>query len=239
MCGRYSITTAPEAIRRLFAVSDMINLEPRYNMAPMQQAPVIRERDGARHMDMLRWGLVPAWVPDESRAASMINARSETVAEKPAFRDAYQKRRCLVPADGFYEWRKLGREKQPYRISLAGDRLFAFAGLWERWSRGAEPLETFTLLTTDADRRIAHIHHRMPVMLADEAAFAAWLEGDESERVSVLKAYDGEDLVFTPVSRRVGNVRNDDAALLEPVAEPDEASVTAAAPPAPRQGSLF
>jgi putative SOS response-associated peptidase YedK len=239
MCGRYSITTAPEAIRRLFAVSDMINLEPRYNMAPMQSAPVIRERDGARHMDMLRWGLVPSWAPDESRAASLINARSETVAEKPAFRDAYQKRRCLVPADGFYEWRKLGRDKQPYRVSLEGNRPFAFAGLWERWSRGAEPVETFTLLTTDADPRIAHIHHRMPVMLAEVAAFASWLEGDAAERESVLKAYDGEDLVFTPVSSRVGNVRNDDAGLLQPVEEPEEPTVQEDEMPAPRQGSLF
>ncbi|WP_193181866.1 SOS response-associated peptidase [Nisaea sediminum] len=239
MCGRYSITTAPEAMRRLFAVSDMINLEPRYNMAPMQSAPVIRERDGVRHMDMLRWGLVPSWAPDESRAASLINARSETVAEKPAFRDAYQKRRCLVPADGFYEWRKLGREKQPYRVSLEGNRPFAFAGLWECWNKGAEPVETFTLLTTDADSRIAHIHHRMPVMLAEAAAFSAWLDGDVSERVSVLKAYDGEDLVFTPVSSRVGNVRNDDAALLQPVEELEEPAEPATEMSAPRQGSLF
>ncbi|WP_420405521.1 SOS response-associated peptidase [Nisaea sp.] len=239
MCGRYSITTAPEAIRRLFAVSDMINLEPRYNMAPMQRAPVIRERDGARHMDMLRWGLVPSWASDESRAASLINARSETVAEKPAFRDAYQKRRCLVPADGFYEWRKLGREKQPYRVSLAGDRPFAFAGLWERWSKAAEPVETFTLLTVEADPRIAHIHHRMPVMLAEDAAFEAWLVGEPPARASILRAYNGEDLIFAPVSRRVGNVRNDDAALLEPVPEPEAPVASDAAPPAPRQGSLF
>lgn len=239
MCGRYSITTAPEAIRRLFAVSDMINLEPRYNMAPMQSAPVIRKRDGGRHMDMLRWGLVPSWAPDESRAASLINARSESVADKPSFRDAFQQRRCLVPADGFYEWRKLGREKQPYRVSLAGDRPFAFAGLWERWNRGAEPVETFTVLTTEADPRIAHIHHRMPVMLAEDAAFTTWLDGDATERASLLTAYDGDDLVFTPVSSRVGNVRNDDAALLEPVAEPEEPAEPAREAPAPRQGSLF
>ncbi|UUX49583.1 SOS response-associated peptidase [Nisaea acidiphila] len=237
MCGRYSITSAPEAIRRLFAVSDMINLEPRYNMAPMQSAPVIREREGARHMDMLRWGLVPGWAQDESRAASMINARSETVAEKPAFRDAYRMRRCLVPADGFYEWRKLGRDKQPYRVSLDGDRPFAFAGLWERWEKGAEPVETFTVLTTEADPRIEHIHHRMPVMLAEDAAFEAWLEGGEADRRTVLKPYDGADLVFTPVSSRVGNVRNDDPALLEAVAEAEEKAEPKPEPP--RQGSLF
>ena len=135
MCGRYSITTAPESLRRLFAVTDIPALEPRYNMAPMQTAPVIRERGGKRHMDRLRWGLVPRWAPDESRAASLINGRSETVSEKPAFRDAYAKRRCLVPADGFYEWRKAGSGKQPYRISLEGERPFAFPGLWECWGK--------------------------------------------------------------------------------------------------------
>lgn len=237
MCGRYSITTAPEAMRRLFAVTDMINLEPRYNMAPMQSAPVIREREGARHMDRLRWGLVPGWAPDESRAASLINARSETVAEKPAFRDAYAKRRCLVPADGFYEWRKLGRNKQPYRVYLEGDRPFAFAGLWERWERGDEPVETFTLLTTDADPRIEHIHHRMPVMLASEEEFGLWLDGDEDARKAILKPYEGADLVFSPVSSRVGNVRNDDPELLQPVPEPE--STEEKAPEPPRQGSLF
>ncbi len=236
MCGRYSITTAPEALRRLFAVGDMLNLEPRYNMAPMQTAPVIRDRNGQRHMDRLRWGLVPSWAPDESRAASLINGRSETISEKPAFRDAYAKRRCLVPADGFYEWRKAGGGKQPYRVSLEGERPFAFAGLWERWDKGTAPVETFTLLTTDADPRIEHIHHRMPVMLSEQEEFAIWLEGDAEERATLLKPYGAEDLIFTPVSNRVGNVRNDDATLMEPVAEMEQ---EAADPPAPRQGSLF
>lgn len=236
MCGRYSITTAPEALRRLFAVTDMLNLEPRYNMAPMQTAPVIREREGKRHMDRLRWGLVPSWAPDESRAASLINGRSETAAEKPSFRDAYAKRRCLVPADGFYEWRKVGGGKQPYRISLEAERPFAFAGLWERWDKGAEPVETFTLLTTDADPRIEHIHHRMPVMLARPEEFARWLEGDAEERAALLRPYGEDDLVFTPVSSRVGNVRNDDPGLIEPVAEMEQDKAQA---PAPRQGSLF
>ncbi|MEP3112472.1 SOS response-associated peptidase [Nisaea sp.] len=236
MCGRYSITTAPEALRRLFAVTDMLNLEPRYNMAPMQTAPVIRERDGKRHMDGLRWGLVPSWAPDESRAASLINGRSETVAEKPSFRDGYSKRRCLVPADGFYEWRKVGSGKQPYRVSLEGERPFAFAGLWERWERGTEPVETFTLLTTDADPRIEHIHHRMPVMLSEQEEYARWLAGDVQERAALLRPYGGADLVFTPVSNRVGNVRNDDRSLIEPVVEMEQKE---AQPPAPRQGSLF
>ncbi|MEQ8334609.1 SOS response-associated peptidase [Nisaea sp.] len=237
MCGRYSITTAPEALRRLFAVSDMINLEPRYNMAPMQTAPVIRTRDGERHMDRLRWGLVPAWAPDESRAASLINGRSETVAEKPAFRDAYAKRRCLVPADGFYEWQKRGSGKQPYRVSLEGNRPFAFAGLWERWQKGVEPVETFTLLTTEADPRIAHIHHRMPVILASPDEFSVWLDGESAARSALLRPYAEADLIFAPVSKRVGNVRNDDPALMEALDETEDARDEAPLPP--KQGSLF
>ena len=232
MCGRYSIKTPPEDLFRLFAVTDMLN------MAPMQTAPVIRDRDGKRHMDRLRWGLVPGWAPDESRAASLINGRSETAAEKPSFRDAYAKRRCLVPADGFYEWRKVAGGKQPYRVSLEGERPFAFAGLWEHWDKGAEPVETFTLLTVDADPRIEHIHHRMPVMLSEPEEFACWLEGDTGDRAALLRPYGKEDLVFTPVSTRVGNVRNDDPALMEPVVEGEEGSADAPGP-SPRQGSLF
>ena len=236
MCGRYSITTAPEALRRLFAVTDILNLEPRYNMAPMQTAPVIRERGGKRHMDRLRWGLVPNWAPDESRAASLINGRSETVAEKPAFRHAYAKRRCLVPADGFYEWRKAESGKQPYRISLEGERPFAFPGLWERWEKGAGSVETFALLTTDADPKIEHIHHRMPVMLSHPEEFDRWFAGDAEERAALLRPYGEDDLVFTPVSHRVGNVREDDSGLIEPVSEIGQEENL---PPAPRQGSLF
>ena len=236
MCGRYSITTAPESLHRLFAVTDIPTLEPRYNMAPMQTAPVIRERGGKRHMDRLRWGLVPRWAPDESRAASLINGRSETVSEKPAFRDAYAKRRCLVPADGFYEWRKAGSGNQPYRISLEGERPFAFPGLWECWEKGGGSVETFALLTTDAAPRIEHIHHRMPVILSDPEEFDRWLAGDAEERAALLRPHGAGDLVFTPVSHRIGNVREDDSGLIEPVAEIEQEEFQLSPP---RQGSLF
>lgn len=238
MCGRYSITTAPEAIRRLFAVSDLINLEPRYNMAPMQSAPVVRIRDDARHLDMLRWGLVPSWAKDETKATSLINARSETADEKPSFRDAFAKRRCLVPADGFYEWQKRGAAKQPYRVCLEGGRPFAFAGLWERWKTpegGA--LETFAILTVDADPRIAAIHDRMPAMLVAEDEFALWLEGPPEQAKRILKPYGGAGLEAYEVSTRVGNVRNDDADLVRPLAAPEPQQP--AAPKPLRQGSLF
>ena len=236
MCGRYSIATTAETLRRLFAVTVIPNLQPRYNMAPMQTAPVIRERDGKRHMDRLRWGLVPRWAPDESRAASLINGRSETVAEKPAFRDAYARRRCLIPADGFYEWRKAGSGKQPYRISLQGERPFAFPGLWERWEKGVDSLEAFALLTTGAAPKIEHIHHRMPVILSHPEEFDRWLAGGPEERAALLEPYEEDDLVFAPVSRRVGNVREDDSGLIEPVAETEQEENL---PPTPHQGSLF
>ncbi|MBT6139469.1 MAG: SOS response-associated peptidase [Rhodospirillaceae bacterium] len=222
MCGRYSITTAPEAIRRLFDVNDRVNVEPRYNLAPLQMAPVIRTRDGARHLDMLRWGLVPKWAKDETMASRMINARSETVTVKPSFRSAFSRRRCLVPSDGFYEWRVIDDVKQPYRICLRDSDLFAFAGLWESWQRPNEPeeplVETFTILTIDATPEIAHIHPRMPVMLAASEDHDTWLTGTDQEATDLLRPFQGEGLATYEISTRVGNVRNDDADIIEPLA---------------------
>ncbi len=221
MCGRYSITTSTEAMRRLFQFDDRPNLQPRYNLAPTQMAPIVRERDGKRRLDMLRWGLLPKWSRDASGAAKMINARSETIAEKPAYREAFRTRRCLVPADGFYEWQVRGKSKQPYRICLADDATFAFAGLWESWadpSDGGRIVETFTIATVTAAASIAHIHHRMPVIL-EAADHPAWLTGDIETAGSLLKPSDAEKLRSFEVSPRVGNVRNDDPDLLEPYAE--------------------
>ncbi len=243
MCGRYSITTAPEALRALFEFEESPNLRPRYNLAPTQDAPVVVEADGQRHLRSLRWGLVPAWAKDTSGGARMINARSETVAEKPSFRDAYKKRRCLVPADGFYEWRTEAGKKQPYRVTTKADAPFAFAGLWERWRpKGPSPsveeeiVETFTILTTDAAPSIHHIHHRMPVMLRPDQ-WHTWLDVEAEEASSVLAPFDDKGLIAFPVSTRVGSVKNDDPSLLEP----QEPLVTQEAPepPKPKQGSLF
>jgi putative SOS response-associated peptidase YedK len=219
MCGRYSITTAPEAMRRLFNFEDVPNLPPRWNVAPTQAAPVVRETDGVRRLDQLRWGLVPSWSKDMSGAARMINARAETVAEKPAFRAAFRQRRCLVPADGFYEWQPRGREKQPFRVTLRDAAPFAFAGLWERWTRpeDGEVVETYCIITTEAAASIAHIHHRMPVML-DPGDFAAWLDGPFDRLAALLRPMADARLESHEVSPRVGNVRNDDAGLIEPVA---------------------
>ncbi|MBM85741.1 MAG: DUF159 family protein [Rhodospirillaceae bacterium] len=223
MCGRYSITTPPEALRRLFRFNDLPNLQPRYNMAPKQMAPVVRDRDGVRHLDLLRWGLLPSWARDVSIGAKLINARLETIAEKPSFRDAFKKRRCLVPADGFYEWRKCGKLKKPHRVCIVNGGAFAFAGLWERWCDPANQhavIETFTVATTVASSSIAHIHHRMPVIL-DPSDYNRWLAGDPENLLQQIKPFPDERLYAYEVSPRVGNVRNDDWGLLEAIGADD------------------
>jgi putative SOS response-associated peptidase YedK len=232
MCGRYSLTTPLEAVRRLFGVeAGGGNLEPRWNIAPTQAAPVVRaDPAGVRALTMLRWGLVPAWSKNASGAAKMINARADTVAEKPAYRAAFRRRRCLVPADGFYEWKAAGRERQPYRIAFDDGRAFAFAGLWERWEKAPDgPLETFTILTTDANATLLPLHHRMPVILQPDE-HAAWLDAERSLERALLAPRPLPGLAWFPVDRRVNDVRNDDAGCVRPL--------DAAAEP-PRQGSLF
>ncbi|PJK28662.1 SOS response-associated peptidase [Minwuia thermotolerans] len=218
MCGRYSLTTPLEALRRVFAFEGSPNLAPRYNIAPTQSAPVLRRHpDGRLLCHQLRWGLVPSWAKDMSGAARMINARSETVAEKPAFRAAFARRRCLVPADGFYEWQKLESGKQPWRIVMADRSPFAFAGLWERWERPEKgTIDSYTILTTDAAPGIAEIHHRMPVIL-DAADHDAWLDPDAGRDALLDLAKPNDGVTAYRVSARVGNVHNDDADLIEPV----------------------
>jgi putative SOS response-associated peptidase YedK len=193
---------------------------PRYNIAPTQEVPAVRAAaQGGRELVVLRWGLVPAWAKDRAIASRLINARSESVAEKPAFRRAFAARRCLLPADGFYEWRKEGAAKQPYRITLADGEVFAFAGLWEHWrdGEGGEDLETCTILTTEAHPSIAeiHPHPRMPVILPSDD-YAAWLDRDSSRDalLEMLGPYAEKPLTAGRVSLRVNKVANDDPALL-------------------------
>ena len=224
MCGRYSLTTPMEAIAQLFALDSRANLPARYNIAPTQDVPVVRvgpdgARDGrSRELVQMRWGLVPAWAKDIKIGARMINARAETVATR--FKATFEQRRCLVVADGFYEWLKRpdGR-KQPQHITLADKAAFAFAGLWERWRDPAdgEWLLSCSIITTDANALVAPIHDRMPVILAP-ADHAAWLAAPDAALVKPLPA---EAMAATAVSMRVNNVDNDDAACLEPAeAEP-------------------
>jgi len=226
MCGRFSLVNAEESMRRLFEYDGpALNLPPRYNIAPSQKVPVVKAgKEGGRSLAMMRWGLIPSWAKDAAIGNKMINARAETVAEKPAFRSAFRHRRCLVPADGFYEWKKLDGTKQPYRIGLEGDAPFAFAGLWEVWDGPEGAVRSFTIVTTDASAAIADIHDRMPVILPPRH-FAGWIAEDTPPEVllAMLGPYeghaeDGGPLRAYPVSSRVNNVRNDDADLLKPAA---------------------
>lgn len=219
MCGRYSITTTFEAVRRLFGLrAGMPNWwVPRYNVAPTQPAPVVRLRDGERELVQLRWGLVPYWAKDEKSAYQAINAKCETLASRPAFREAFRRRRCLVVTDGFYEWlKRQGAAKQPYRIVRRDRQPFALAGLWERWrpAPGSELLETFTIVTCPANAVCAPLHDRMPVVI-DAADYGDWLAGAPGSE-ALLRPYPAEALEAYPVAAAVGNVRNDGPELVEP-----------------------
>jgi putative SOS response-associated peptidase YedK len=170
MCGRFAFTSAPQAIRRLFCYLEQPNFPPRFNVAPTQPIAIVRLVDGIRHFALVRWGLLPSWVKDPKTFTLLINARGETVIEKPAFRAAMKRRRCLIPADGFYEWKALGARKQPYFIRAKSGEPFAFAGLWETWTGpNGEELETAAIVTTRANRTLAPIYDRMPVIVDPQA----------------------------------------------------------------------
>jgi putative SOS response-associated peptidase YedK len=228
MCGRYLQQRGAAAVAAYFEATNATpNLPPNWNRAPTQDGLVLRRHPetGARHLDVLRWGLVPRWAKDPSVGARMINARSESVAEKPAFRDAFARRRCLVTADGFYEWRAQGKAKQPFAVAMADGAPMALAGLWEGW-RGpdGEVLRTFTVVTTEANAKLAALHERMPVILPREA-WPAWLgevEAGEAELREMLRPCPPEWLAVWPVSARVNKVAENDRALLgrDPLAQP-------------------
>jgi len=222
MCGRYTITTPVEALRRAFEFDERPNLAPRYNAAPTQSLPVVRRSAAGRcAIALLRWGLVPSWAKDASIGARLINARAEGVAEKPAFRAAFRQRRCLVPADGFFEWQAAPASgpKQPFHIQAPDRRVFAFAGLWEEWRGPEGTIETFAIITTDANARLRAIHDRMPVVL-DGGAYGAWLapEAKAADLQALLVPAPDDALIATPVSTRVNRVANDDAACIAPLA---------------------
>lgn len=224
MCGRFAFFSAAEAISGLFGVSQPdVGVAPQYNIAPTDLAAVIRPGgDGSRQLAMLRWGLVPFWAKDRRMAARMINARSETVAEKPAFRAAFRQRRCVVPADGYYEWQGAAGSKQAYFIAREDAQPIGFAGLWEHWRDGQDALETFTILTMASSGPIASLHDRMPLMLDDVAA-EHWLAGDNGNPPALreLNAEQrAEEMRSWSVSKAVNHSRNDGPELIEPVPEP-------------------
>lgn len=209
MCSRYFLDADGNIIAYTFRVPVDPAIRQRFNIAPTQQAPVVRANEaGGREVRLLRWGLVPAWAKDLKVGTRMINARSEGVEAKPAFRAALQQRRCVVPATGFFEWQGEPGRKQPYAITIPGHALLAFAGLWECWRpRGGEPVETFTIMTTDANAQVAKIHDRMPVILPMDA-IDTWLTGPVEAAQALLRPYAGE-LALRAVGRYVSNVNHE------------------------------
>ncbi len=227
MCGRYFQARAAGEVARYFGtVNATPNLPPSFNRAPTQEGLVVRRHPetGARHLDILRWGLVPRWAKDAAGAARMMNARSESVTDKPAFRDAFRKRRCLIPMDGFYEWQGEGKARQPFACALRSGEPMACAGLWEGWKQpDGEWLRTYTILTCASAGRQALIHDRMPVILPRDA-WDGWLAEPEAALPAWLRPAEDALLAFWPVPARVGRVAEDDPGLIErdPFAMPPE-----------------
>jgi len=213
MCGRFALIVDASVLADVFDVDPPRELQPRFNIAPTQTIPIVRARkDGPRKCAMVRWGLVPSWAKDEKMGARMINARGETVAEKPSFRSAVKTRRCLIPADGFYEWVRTGEGKQPHFIHFTDARPFAFAGLWERWTKGGpEPLDTCTIITTSPNELIEDLHDRMPVILPADR-YTEWLEPSplNPDRLQeLLVPHPAEGMEAYPVSTFVNKPANE------------------------------
>ncbi len=213
MCGRFALIVDAAVLADVFEVDPPGGHQPRFNIAPTQTVPVVRTgEEGRRECEMVRWGLIPSWAKDEKMGARMINARGETVAEKPSFRSAARTRRCLIPATGFYEWVKTDSGKQPHFIHFHDGRLFAFAGLWDRWSKGnTGPLDTCTIITTTPNQLIAQMHERMPVIL-QPADFAEWLKPEPlaADRLKELVApHPADEMEAYPVSTFVNKPVND------------------------------
>lgn len=224
MCGRYAITSPLEAIIEAFAVKEVrSNLQPRYNAAPSQNLPVIRSGRAGRELSLMHWGLVPSWSKGPDSRYSMINARAETVASKPAYREPFRSRRCLVPTDGFYEWKKASDGKQPYFITLSAGGPFAFAGLWDHWSGPeGEEMTSFTIIVTAANDCVRPIHDRMPVILPPED-YESWLgergTPSRTKLAIMLRPYPAEGMRAFAVSRDVNSPANDSPELLQQVGE--------------------
>ncbi|PJF30139.1 MAG: hypothetical protein CUN52_04850 [Phototrophicales bacterium] len=230
MCGRFVLATDAQSLQTHFQL-DIIPegfVIARYNIAPTQPVIVITNT-APKTLTLQKWGLIPSWSKDPSIASSLINARAETLHEKPSFRTAFKRRRCLIPATGFYEWGKgEGKTKQPYYIHLADNQIFAFAGLWETWhSPDGDMVETCTIITTEPNDLIRPLHHRMAVIL-DPHDYELWLSPDElppSALMPLLNPYPQEDMRYHPVSSLVNNVRNDSPECIKPFVPPDQSAL--------------
>ncbi len=253
MCGRFVLTSPPEALRAAFGYAERPNFPARYNIAPTQPVAVVLAEQNARHFRLMRWGFVPAWVKDPRAFALVINARAETVRDKPAFRNAIRRRRCLIPADGYYEWRTVGSDKYPYFIYPRDDRPFGFAAIAETWSGpNGEEVDTVAIVTAAARGELATLHHRVPVTI-DPVDAARWLDCarvSANEAAALMVAPPEGAFAWRRVSRDVNRVANDDARLILPLSEQQiaEEAPPPKTKPAPRrtvtpddggQGSLF
>lgn len=245
MCGRFTLRTSGQAVAKHFELAETPLFEPRYNIAPTQPAPVVRidSATGRRALAWLRWGLVPSWAKDLAIGNQLINARCETVADKPAFRQAFRRRRALIVADGFYEWQRQGKHKQPFYMSAADGLPLAFAGLWERWEPPSQQagggqshggsLETCTIVTTDANERLRALHDRMPVILPRDS-WPTWLDqgfDDAAALQELLRPCPADRLVIYPVSPWVNRPANDGPRCIERLAD--------SPPPSPAERLLF
>jgi putative SOS response-associated peptidase YedK len=221
MCGRFTLRANLNRILAEFSVEVREGLlwEPRFNIAPTQNVPTIRLREGARQLELRRWGLIPSWADDPSIGNRMINARADGVADKPSFQSAFKKNRCLVVADGFYEWKKEGKAKQPFFIRLKDDRPFAFAGLAEHWHREDQTIDSCTVITTEPNELMANIHDRMPVILSPDD-YNLWLDPEfqvKEKLLSLLKPYPADEMTAYPVSTLVNSPKNEKQECVEQV----------------------
>jgi putative SOS response-associated peptidase YedK len=223
MCGRYRLSRRKQLIEEYFeTAASEHEWTPRYNIAPTQLVPMVRQnpKEPIREFLLARWGMIPAWAKDSSKAAGMINARSETASAAPAFRDSLKSRRCVIPADGFYEWQRTGKTKQPYCFEVGGGELFAFAGLWDRWKDPAgETIESCSILTTTPNDVTSPVHDRMPLIL-DPDCYDLWLDPGMTDTAAVadlLRSHDARQMRCYPVSTRINHVANDDEECANPV----------------------
>jgi putative SOS response-associated peptidase YedK len=217
MCGRYALTSPLDVIAERFDLLWLPEVSAHYNIAPSQMIPVVRATEQGRELAFLKWGLIPSWAKDPAIGSRLINARAETLSDKPAFRNAYRRRHCLVPADAFYEWKAVAGRKQPYCIRMVDQTLFGMAGLWEHWVNPAGiAVETCTIITMDANELVGELHDRMPLII-HPGDYAAWLDTANPKMQDLLKPFPSDQMSYYPVSVRVNNVRNDDAECLTPV----------------------